>query len=138
MVYVRVCDCHSAPYCVRAYKLTPGQDNTTKAFFKDHWHQPVRRLGKILMPMICASLVSIFAIFLFYSLIPHLIPKLMIVLYQPHLGHPLVILTHSAFAVLTGIIAVWGGGAMHRHYQSQFRPVRLKITRSKKTQERRG
>lgn len=118
--------------------MTPGQDNTTKAFFKDHWHQPVRRLGKILMPMICASLVSALGIFLFYYITSHLMPQMMIALYQPPLGHPLMILTHSILAVLTGIIAVWGGEVMHRHYQSQFRPVRLKMTRSKITQERRG
>lgn len=112
--------------------MTPGQDKTTKAFFKDHWRQPVRRLGKIIMPIACACAISVMGLFLFYYFIPFLIPQLMSFLYQPYLTHPLDVLSHCVCAVVMGIIVAIGGGAMHRHYQSRFHLVQLKMTGRRK------
>lgn len=129
MVIVRVCDCNviKARFLIKVVGfMTPGQDKTTRAFFKDHWHQPVRRFGKIFMPIIFSCFISIIILFLFYYFIPLLIPQLMPILYQPSLVHPWKILSHCVLSVSIGMIVVFGGGGLYRHHQSQFRLVRLR------------
>lgn len=112
--------------------MNPGQDKTTRAFFKDNWHQPMRRFGKIFMPIIFSFFVSVLGLFLFYYFAPLLIPQLIPILSQPFLTHPLMVLSHCVLSVVIGIIVVLGGGALHRHHQSQFCLVRLKAIKRKK------
>ncbi len=111
--------------------MNPGQDKTTKAFFKDHWRQPLRRLGKISIPIFLASLISVTGIFGFYYCGPFIIPQMMSILSQPSFTDPEMILHHALLAVGIAVLLVLGGGTLNRHYQSQFRPVRLKRRRKK-------
>lgn len=112
--------------------MNPGQDKTTKAFFKDHWRQPLRRWGKIFIPIFLAALISVTGVFGIYYCGPLIVPQVMLFLFQPSLTDPVIILSHAFLAVGMAVIFVLGGGALNRHYQSQFRPVRLRILRRRK------
>lgn len=112
--------------------MNPGQDKTTKAFFKNHWRQPLRRLGKISIPIFLASAISIIGLFGFYYCGSLIVPQMMAFLFQPALTDPAMIFNHSLLAVVMAVLLVIGGGALSRHYQSQFSPVRLKALRRRK------
>lgn len=105
--------------------MSPGQDKQTKDFFQKNWHHPLRRLGKVCVPIICAFFLSLTIIFSLY----YLFSEYMIFLYQPVMESSLIIFKHCLFSVIVGTLLVFSWGILSRHRQAQFRPIRLKITR---------
>lgn len=114
--------------------MVSGQDEKSKDFFKDNWHHPLRRLGKILVPIICACTVSLSVIFALYYTVPHILSFV----YQPRMDSSFLIFKHALISVITGVFLVFGWGAVYRYFQSQFRPIQLKISKRVRSPRKKG
>ncbi len=95
--------------------------NNSKNFFKDHWHRPLGRVRKILLPI----LVSMIAIFLGIGLILAITQYY----YDISMVTPMI---QATSAVFLGVAITVLGYVLRFHHTSQFQLIRVKI----KPQER--
>jgi hypothetical protein len=116
---------NNIPRTVKERSMNPGQDNLTKAFFKDHWHHPLRRLEKNMIPIVCASLVTLCLLIIVYYYAPYLFS-------QETEGYPSeYTICYLILSVIMGNAIVLGSMGFKRLYQSRFTLVRLRLLRNR-------
>lgn len=97
--------------------MVPGQDITSKEFFKRRWHRPFSRFLKIIMPIVLASLLSYFILLNLFVLSVWLFGK--------HINH-LTMFVQVSSSVLFGLFFTLIAHQLKKYRQSRFLLIILK------------